>query len=814
MPSTAADPAFIDSGKVPGIEIWRIENLKVVAQDPKSHGKFYSGDSYIVLVTKKNKDKIEWDIHFWLGEKTTQDECGIAAYKTVELDDYLGGYPVQYRETQNHESRKFLSLFPQGVQYLEGGIDSGFKKVDRDAYVKKLLHVKGKRNVRVQQVELSYKSLNHGDVFVLDDGKTIYCWNGKESSKKERIKGTEVARKIRDEERGGKAKIVVIDSGRDPEGKFFDVLGSKGPIASADEAGDDAEFEKKTQVQVKLYRVSDASGKLEIKETGKFPFTKDDLDPSDCFIVDAGSSGVFAWIGKGCTTQEKKEAMNNAMEFINQKGYPNWTQVTRVVEGAETPIFKQFFKDWPEAGVQQGLGQAKRGNVAVVEAKQFDASSLHERSKKAKMQLPDDGSGDVKIWRVEKFKQVDVPETSYGTFHEGDCYVLLYTYRPRGREQHIIYFWQGAKSSVDEKGSSAMFAQQLDEKLGGGPVQVRVVQNKEPEHFLRIFKGKMIILKGGMDSGFKSRKASENSRAKENVNLFQIKGTSELNTRAVEVTARAASLNSNDVFLLKAPQKAFVWEGLGASEDEKKFAEVVSDNVAPDGDLVVLKEGKETREFWDLLGGIETYATTERLKEEATNYPPRLFQCSNASGRFSVEEIPDFDQEDLCEDDVMLLDTYDDVFVWIGKGANAIEKKEALNAAMNYIKSDKTGRTIENTNILQVKQGFEPLTFSGNFLAWDPEKWSSGKTYEEIKAELGGEEVGITSVQEELKKYNKKYSYKELTARFLPDGVDPCQKERYLNDDEFQTVFRVSRAQFESLPGWKQQLLKKKANLY
>ena len=33
------------------------------------------------------------------------------------------------------------------------------------------------------------------------------------------------------------------------------------------------------------------------------------------------------------------------------------------MEGAETPIFKQFFKDWPEAGGQQGLGQVKRGNV-------------------------------------------------------------------------------------------------------------------------------------------------------------------------------------------------------------------------------------------------------------------------------------------------------------------------------------------------------------------------------------------------------------------------------------------------------------------
>ena len=35
---------------------------------------------------------------------------------------------------------------------------------------------------------MSYKSLNEGDVFVLDDGKVIYCWNGKDSSKRERVK--------------------------------------------------------------------------------------------------------------------------------------------------------------------------------------------------------------------------------------------------------------------------------------------------------------------------------------------------------------------------------------------------------------------------------------------------------------------------------------------------------------------------------------------------------------------------------------------------------------------------------------------------
>ena len=34
-----------------------------------------------------------------------------------------------------------------------------------------------------------------------------------------------------------------------------------------------------------------------------------------------------------------------------------------------------------------------------------------------------------------------------------------------------------------------------------------------------------------------------------------------------------------------------------------------------------------------------------RPQEVVASHPPRLFQCSNASGRFTVEEIFDFSQE-------------------------------------------------------------------------------------------------------------------------------------------------------------------------
>ena len=43
---------------------------------------------------------------------------------------------------------------------------------------------------------------------------------------------------------------------------------------------------------------------------------------------------------------------------------------------------------------------------------------------------------------------------------------------------------------------------ELDERLGGQPVQVRVVEGKEPAHFMAIFGGKMKIFQGGKGSSF------------------------------------------------------------------------------------------------------------------------------------------------------------------------------------------------------------------------------------------------------------------------------------------------------------------------
>ena len=157
------EPAWVGAGKSYGMQIWRIEKLKPMAWPVERYGEFFTGDAYICLHTHPGRSgsSLAWDIHFWLGAACTRDEMGVAAFKTVELDDLLGGAPIQHREVEGHESEAFLALF-QNMQVLQGGIESGFNKVQPASYKPRLLHLRGSKGGNVRQVEvpLNRASLN------------------------------------------------------------------------------------------------------------------------------------------------------------------------------------------------------------------------------------------------------------------------------------------------------------------------------------------------------------------------------------------------------------------------------------------------------------------------------------------------------------------------------------------------------------------------------------------------------------------------------------------------------------------------------
>lgn len=331
-------------GQTPGVEIWRIEKFQVKKWPKKEYGNFFDGDSYIVLHTYKpdpKQDKLAWNVHFWLGQNTSQDEAGTAAYKTVELDDLLGTLPVQFREVQGHESNEFLQLFEPSINVLTGGVESGFNIVKPEEYKPRLLQMKGKgKNVAVMQVELSRDSLNEGDVFILDAGLDVVVWSGSSAHAFEKRKATEVLNAIKDQ-RNGKVQGVFIDGQEDCE-IFWSNLGGKGDVKDAAAGGDDASAE---DPKTHLVRLSDAGGKLELTEVrqtlGKLDWSE--LSSDDVFII-ATSTTVYIWVGGGASKEERGQAFQHANDYLVEKGLPFTTSVVRVMQASHNKHLESFFE--------------------------------------------------------------------------------------------------------------------------------------------------------------------------------------------------------------------------------------------------------------------------------------------------------------------------------------------------------------------------------------------------------------------------------------------------------------------------------------
>lgn len=328
--------AWEGAGQDVGLQIWRIVSFKVTHWPKEDYGKFFSGDSYIILNTYKpnpNSDELAYDVHFWIGSQSTQDEYGTAAYKTVELVIYLGDKPVQHREVQGHESNLFKGYFTKGIIIMEGGAESGFRHVEPDKYVPRLLHFCGdKRNVVVMEVPRRRSKLDSTDVYLLDLGTTIYQWNGAGSNKNERWKAMMFLQAMKSER--GRARSETLDenfmSSRHP---FYRALDS-----DEDDEDDEAE-EMESEDDVKhLFRVSDSSGSLTFSKVKENDITKNDFDSGDVFILDT-SEQCFVWIGNGASPQEKQNGLAYAHNHLKTTAHP-LISVVVVKEGQHNVEFQ------------------------------------------------------------------------------------------------------------------------------------------------------------------------------------------------------------------------------------------------------------------------------------------------------------------------------------------------------------------------------------------------------------------------------------------------------------------------------------------
>ncbi|WVZ06935.1 hypothetical protein V8G54_020281 [Vigna mungo] len=650
------DPAFQGVGQKVGTEIWRIENFQPVPLPRSEYGKFYMGDSYIILQTTQGKGGAYfYDIHFWIGKDTSQDEAGTAAIKTVELDASLGGRAVQYREIQGHESDKFLSYFKPCIIPLEGGVASGFKKPEEEEFETRLY------------VPFARSSLNHDDVFILDTQNKIYQFNGANSNIQERAKALEVIQLLKEKYHEGKCDVAIVDDGKlDTEsdsGEFWVLFGGFAPIGKKVIAEDDIVLEA---IPAQLYSIADG----EVKPV-EGELSKSLLENYKCYLLDCGSE-VFVWVGRVTQVEERKAACQAAEEFVASQKRPKSTRITRIIQGYETHSFKSNFDSWPSGSATTSADEG-RGKVAALLKQQGMGVKGAAKSTPVVEDIPPllEGGGKMEVWQINGSAKTPLPKEDIGKFYSGDCYIVLYTYHSSERkEDYYLCSWFGKDSVEEDQRMAIRLATTMFNSLKGRPVQGRIFDGKEPPQFIALFQP-MVVLKGGLSSGYKKFIADkglpDETYTADSVALIRISGTSPHNNKVVQVDAIAASLNSTECFVLQSGSAVFTWHGNQCSLEQQQLATKVA----------------------------------EFLK---------------------VEEIYNFSQDDLLTEDILILDTHAEVFVWIGQCVDPKEKQNAFEIAQKYIdKAASLDGLSPQVPLYKVTEGNEPCFFTAYF-SWDHAK--------------------------------------------------------------------------------------------
>lgn len=337
------EDAWLGTKEFVGIKIWRIEKFQVKEWPKDQYSNFYDGDSYIILYnTKQNDGTIKYDAFMWIGQYSSQDEYGTAAYKIVELDTFLDRNATLYREVQSSESNSFMSLFQNRVTYLSGGIESGFVHVEKPTdFPPRLFHIKRNDDIyRVNQVAVKIENINNGDCFVLDKVLDIYSFIGEKSSSFEKFKTAAFIKEITDQRSTIKSKIYEIQGLSNPNEenakKFWDLLGG------FNENIPDKEAEEKSDFLDKLLNCNDDSGEIKITEVSVGKLDRSMLKNDDVYLIDTRNR-LIVWIGSKASKNEKKEAFKTAATYIAKAGRPSTLSIKIVLENQEGDDFNKVF---------------------------------------------------------------------------------------------------------------------------------------------------------------------------------------------------------------------------------------------------------------------------------------------------------------------------------------------------------------------------------------------------------------------------------------------------------------------------------------
>jgi supervillin len=255
-----------------------------------------------------------------------------------------------------------------------------------------LLHVKGRRHIQTRLVEPTYKSINHGDCFVLVASDKLYNFVGAYANVIEKSRSKDIcAQIIRDKDLGCLATTVtIINDGRMSNQRhvkeFWKLLNRPDGAVDATElvaAGHEDEDELFESCLIEtnmIYELKDDTLVPMPEHWGSLPSIAM-LDAKKVLVFNFGSE-VYIWNGKNAPVDEKRVAIKLAQEQFSKSydyemcclcpvnfslvagdrhqtkvtksgsGKPEWCLLAKITQHMETVLFREKFVDWPDITVQ------------------------------------------------------------------------------------------------------------------------------------------------------------------------------------------------------------------------------------------------------------------------------------------------------------------------------------------------------------------------------------------------------------------------------------------------------------------------------